>query len=208
MIALAIAGALIVRHYYNDDLFGFAVFVTGVVGVYLVAVEHIWNWPVGLLNVSIWGWICYSGRLFADMSLQMFFFALGVHGWYFWIKGGDKQTPLRISKVSPRGWLLMGLALVVGVSIYVPITMHFKADWIWVDSILTVIAIIAQVLVNLKKIESWILWMIVNAAYIPVYKAKGYYSLVYLSAILFLLAVGGFIKWNKLNRADSALNLA
>ncbi|MEI8282312.1 MAG: nicotinamide riboside transporter PnuC, partial [Armatimonadota bacterium] len=89
------------------------------------------------------------------------------------------------------------VAFVLGTSIYVPVITHFKADWIWIDSILTVTSIIAQVLVNMKKIENWILWIAVNTAYIPVYKAKGYYSLVYLSAILLVLAGIGLIKWIK-----------
>ena len=205
VFALSVVAAMAIMRFYpstttSEAWLGFAVFVTGVVGVYLVAVEHIINWPVGLLNVAIWGWICYTGHLFADMSLQIFFFVLGVQGWYFWAKGSEQHSQLKISRVPPRGWLLIAVALVLGVSIYVPIITHFKADWIWIDSILTVTSIIAQVLVNMKKIENWILWIVVNMAYIPVYKAKGYYSLVYLSAILLVLAIIGLIGWIKTYR--------
>ena len=205
---VSIVAGLALKVFYKDDWYGFAVFVTGVVAVYLVAVEHISNWPIGLLNVAIWGWICYSGRLFADMSLQIFFFVLGIQGWYFWARGGEHHTSLKISKVPPKGWITMVAALAIGVSIYVPIITHFKADWIWVDSTLTVTSIIAQVLVNMKKIENWILWIVVNAAYIPVYKAKGYFSLAYLSAILLILAVVGFVQWIKIYKSESALTAA
>jgi nicotinamide mononucleotide transporter len=209
LVALfAILAAALVKHVYHDDWLGFGVFVTGVIGVYLVAVEHISNWPVGLINVSIWGWICFSGRLYADMSLQLFFFILGIQGWYLWAKGGTGKTELQISRVTFRGWLLILLLFIAGISIYVPVISRFKADWIWVDSILTVTSIIAQVLINLKKIENWLLWIIVNAAYIPVYKAKGYYSLVYLSAILLILAVVGLLRWLRTFRTEQTLTVA
>ena len=63
-------------------------FVTGGICVWLVVREHLWNWPVGLANNVFFFVLFLRGRLYADMSLQIVYFGLGVYGWLNWIFGG------------------------------------------------------------------------------------------------------------------------
>ena len=67
-------------------------FVTGGICVWLVVREHLWNWPVGLANNVFFFVLFLHGRLYADMSLQMVYFGLGVYGWLNWIFGGANRT--------------------------------------------------------------------------------------------------------------------
>ena len=220
----AIAIGLWLHYQYKGDWWEFAGFVTGVVGVYLVAVEHIINWPVGLANVSIYGWVFFQARLFADMSLQVFFFALGVMGWIQWAKGGKKKdlfdanvadspyprelpqdrtpasTELKISRIPIIGWGYIAIAMVVGTAIYVPIITHFNGAAPFVDSVLTVASIIAQLLLNAKKLENWILWIIVDIVYIPLYISRHLEATAVLYFLLLVLATSGLIGWLKTYR--------
>lgn len=195
MTFVSAAVGLILKHYYGTDWFEFAGFLTGVVGVYLVAIEHIVNWPVGLLNVSIYAWVFFTGRLFADMSLQFFFFALGVHGWLEWARGGSGKQPLTISRIAPIGWLWTALIWAVGTSIYVPIVTHFNGAAPFIDSSLTVASIIAQVMLNFKKLENWLLWIAVDAIYIPLYISRHLVATAVLYLLLLCLAIAGLIGW-------------
>ena len=188
----------------------FAGFVTGVVAVYLVAVEHIINWPIGLANVAIYAVSFYNGKLFADSSLQIFYFVLGVQGWYLWARGGENKESLKISRTPGKWWPRVAVAAVVGVAVYVRIILHFKGPvpYYMVDCVLTVGSIVAQLLLNAKKIENWIFWIAVDIAYLPLFYAKGYYSTVILYAIYLVLAIIGLVGWLKTYRQESGITAA
>ena len=46
-------------------------FVTGAVCVWLTVKEHVWNFPIGLANVTAFSIVFFQARLFADAGLQV-----------------------------------------------------------------------------------------------------------------------------------------
>jgi nicotinamide mononucleotide transporter len=73
-------------------------FVTGALCVWLTVKENVWNFPIGLVNVAAFCVVFFRARLFADGSLQVVYFVLGVMGWYLWVFGGEQRTALRIRR--------------------------------------------------------------------------------------------------------------
>jgi nicotinamide mononucleotide transporter len=69
--------------------------ITGLLCVYLAAVNNIWNWPFAIISVTIYIFIFFEAHLFADMGLQVYFFIVNIYGWYYW-----SQT--RYRKKGPR----------------------------------------------------------------------------------------------------------
>ncbi len=204
VLVASIAVGLFLKGAFKGDWFEFAAFVTGVLAVYLVAVEHIWNWPIGLINVSIFGYVFFKGNLLADMSLQLFFFVLGVQGWYHWLKGGHNKTQLKMTRIPPIWWGGILVLLLIGTAIYYPIVTHYKGASPLIDSVLTVGSMIAQVLLNTKRIENWIIWILVDIAYIPLYLSRNLGSAAVLYAIFLVLAVCGLVNWTKVMKATEA----
>src|SRR4051812_6793375 len=82
--------------------------ITGVVCVWWVAREVIWNFPVGLANNVFLFALFLDAKLYADGVLQVIFFVLGVYGWVVWVRGngggkeGD-QEPVR--RTTATQWL-------------------------------------------------------------------------------------------------------
>lgn len=201
---ITVAIGLLLKWKFGGDWYEFAGFTTGVIGVYLVAVEHISNWPMGLANVSIYAWVFYTSRLFADMSLQFFFFALGVQGWLQWARGGEGKTQLSISRIPAKWWGAILLIQIAGTAIYYPIIKHFNGAAPFIDSTLTVASIIAQLLLNFKKLENWVIWIAVDAVYIPLYISRGLVSTAVLYGLLLALAISGLIAWQRTYKLASA----
>lgn len=202
-VAASVVG-LALKRKYGGDWFEFAGFFTGVVAVYLTAVEHIINWPIGLANVAITGWVCYASRLFGDLTLQVLFFILSVMGWISWARGGTHKNERPISRVS-RLEAICGVAgLILGTAIYYPILLQMKDSAPFPDAILTVASIVAQIYVNLKKLENWLLWIPINAGYIPLYAYKNLVSFAVLSAIYLALAISGHFEWRRIYMRSQA----
>jgi nicotinamide mononucleotide transporter len=195
---LSLILGLFLKWRFNQDLsdwWEFAGFVTGVVAVYLAAIEHIVNWPISIVNVVIYAWVFYQTRLFADMTLQFLFLALSIHGWWEWAHGGNARSKRLISRIKPQTWILLGALWIAGTLVYMPIVSHFKDSAPFLDSTLTVGSMIAQVMLNLKKIENWMLWIVIDSAYIPLYVSKHLQATAVLYGLFLILAVVGLVSW-------------
>src|SRR5579862_1247796 len=88
---------------------------TGIICVYLQIRENIWNWPIALINVSVYFVVFRESKLYADMGLQLIYFVLSLCGWYEWLYGGKNKTELKISRVSSRMAVTLAAIGVVGV---------------------------------------------------------------------------------------------
>lgn len=203
--AATVVAALGLKLAFGGDWFEFAAVVTGVIGVYLAAKEEILNWPVGIANVLIYAYVFFQAKLYADMTLQLFFCALAISGWIQWAKGGTGATELKVTRLSGPMWLVAGGCLVVGTAVYTPIIEHFKGAAPFIDSLLAVASIIAQLMLNAKKLENWILWILIDAAYIPLYYSRDLKSTAVLYGLFLVLAVLGLFGWLKTYRAEQTV---
>ncbi len=61
--------------------------VTGILYVFLEIRQTLWLWPVGIITSAVYIWVFFSGKLYADMSLQGYYLVISILGWYWWAKG-------------------------------------------------------------------------------------------------------------------------
>jgi nicotinamide mononucleotide transporter len=131
-------------------------FITGALCVLLVVKQNVWNFPVGIANNVFLFVVCYNARLYADVGLQVVFAVLGFIGWYQWLYGGANHTRLKVSRVSSSMAVrltIFGLAATVGLS---EVLRRFTdAASPQLDSLVAVFSVIAQFLLNIKRVETW-----------------------------------------------------
>jgi nicotinamide mononucleotide transporter len=61
--------------------------VTGILYVFLEIRQTIWLWPVGIITSAVYIWVFFTGKLYADMSLQVYYLVISLMGWYWWANG-------------------------------------------------------------------------------------------------------------------------
>ncbi len=192
---------------FKSDWMEVLAFVTGVIGVYLAAIEHIWNWPVGIVNVLLYAWVFFTAKLYADTTLQLVYFVLLIHGWTSWLKGGEGHSKLSIQRLSWSQWSFVLVFIILGTAAYKPVIEHWKGAQPFWDTILTVMSLVGQVLLNRKYLENWMIWIAVNVAYIPLYLQRNLVPTAILYFIFLVLAIVGLIEWNKkLNLSEVSLD--
>src|SRR3546814_9899254 len=78
------------------------------VNVALVALRRVWNYPFALLAVTLYAFVFFEAKLYRDMLLQGFFFALNLYGWASWTRErGASGVPVRWMTGRARsGWEL------------------------------------------------------------------------------------------------------
>jgi len=176
--------------------------VTGIACVWLAARNSIWNFPTALVSCALYVIVFWEARLYSDMALQGIFIALAFYGWYQWLYGGPQAQELPVTRATVRQWTWLsaiGVAYAVGVGY--ALSRYTDAAIPYWDSSTTAISLVAQVLLTRKKLENWILWLLVDVAYVGLYWYRELYLTAGLYAVYLVLAAYGYLEWRRLLRA-------
>ncbi|MGF6846185.1 nicotinamide mononucleotide transporter [Chitinophaga sp. W3I9] len=179
--------------------------VTGLLCVWLAARDHILTWPVGLVNVSCFFVLFWQLQLYADMFLQVYFFATGVYGWLFWYRKQPENEPVYALQPRHRWWLGIAALLLSAATGYVISQLHLwwphvfehPAAWPYTDSLVAVLSVIANILLAKRIWENWLLWVTVDAIATFIYFQKDVKFLGIEYFILLIIAAMGLAKWLK-----------
>ena len=194
---------------YSMSYIEFTGVVFGLVAVWLSAKAHILSWPIGIINVILAGILYYQVQLYPDMFLQSFFFVTNIIGWWRWAnpKPGeeDKKHQLKVSYMKRNQLILTAVIAIAGTFLlgqfasnlhnWLPGIFSQPSAYPYVDSFITVMSVVTTFYMIEKKIESWIIWIIVDIIATFLYYIKGvkFYSLEYL--IFTVIAAYGLIHW-------------
>ena len=171
---------------------------TGFACVWLAAKESIWNFPVALVSCALYILIYHRAQLYSDRNLQGLFIALSLYGWYEWLYGGRGGTELGVTRTTGREWLggaAFALAYTLGFGYY--LRHHTDAAFPYLDSATTAGSIVAQYLLTRKRLENWLLWILVDLIYVPVLWYKQLYPTSLLYFLYLALAAYGYWQWRR-----------
>ena len=176
----------------------------GIAGIYLTMKENIWCFPIGIINVLLSLVLFYGQHLYADAMQQGFYIILLTYGWYKWLHGDKNSHQLKISSISLMLFLRC-LAIWVACTFILGylLSTYTDASTPWPDSGATVLSFIAQWMVAKKKLENWLIWLVVNFVYVIIYLYKGLDLYACLFSIYFFMAIFGFVKWKSEMKSDA-----
>lgn len=182
------------------------IFTTALIGmnVFLCARNNIWNWPIGLAAVTMYGmsaWFLWG--LYADAALQVAYFISGVVGWIYWAKGGKGRTAAPITDLKEIDWALISVLIFAG-TFFLGNYLDKNTDSVvpYLDAYTTVVCLIAQTLLILRKRAAWILWIAANVAYVYMFHIKGLNYLAVEYGIFILNAMYGYYTWTKVKKSQ------
>lgn len=177
----------------------------GVASVYLSARQNVWNWPLGIINVTLYIFVFYEAKLYADMGLQAVYIVLAAYGWWHWLHGGVNRGVLRVSRVPLREIALLAVAFVAGsAALSTLLARTTDASLPVADSALTAASLVAQYMMTRKYVESWLVWIVADTAYVAMFIYKSLWPTAALYLLFTILAVIGWRQWRVSLREQSA----
>jgi nicotinamide mononucleotide transporter len=179
------------------EVFGF---ITGGMCVWLIVRENILNWPIGLLNNIGFFILFYQSRLFADMSLQVVFFTLGVYGWWNWVRNGTDATPLQPTRTTRIEWIAILIFIPIATIVLREILLVAQGAAPFWDAITTVISLAAQYLLSRKRLENWCFWILADLIYVPLYFSRELPLTAVLYGVFLVMCITGLIQWKRVMR--------
>ena len=172
----------------------------GFIAIYLQIKQKVIYWPVSIVLVSLYIAVYIEAKLYADMSLQVYYLAISFYGWYYWMFGkkkkqGEKVPVNRATKKTLLWSLVAAIGFFIGIS---QILIYFTdSDVPYLDAFTTSLSFVATWMLARKIIENWLVWIVVDAVSAGLYLYKELYPTTILFAVLTVLAVVGYREWRK-----------
>lgn len=178
------------------DWFGF---ISGVICVYLIVKENDWNWSIGIINSVILFFVFLKGNLYAQVGLQALYVIEGFFGWYKW-KQRDKVTKekvVKINRISFKNVMLCIAIEIVGVLILYYVFKNTQDAAPFLDSLITVSSIVAELMLCWKLYESWLVYLVTDFISIGLLMSQGMYITMATYFAFSALCVMGLYQWYK-----------
>ncbi|MFL5766048.1 MAG: nicotinamide riboside transporter PnuC [Bacteroidia bacterium] len=174
------------------------ILISALLYIFLVALENSWGWLFGIIASALSVFLCYSGNLFLESGLNVFYVIIGVYGWHQWLYGSKEKAELPITKLSLNNNLVLVL---LGGVLWIPFG-YFAGKYStqalpYMDAFITAFSIIATYMTAKKYIENWIYWIITDSLGIFLFGIRGFYLLALLNIVYTILALAGFLSWRK-----------
>lgn len=188
----------------KDSLFGFTVFITGVLCVVLAAKGNLMSYVFGMYNTVGYAYLAYINGLFGEVMLNLLFFVpMNIVGFYMW-KNNRQGGKLFMRQMGPQGLLVVGLICVAGC-----LLLGFGLSFIpgqnspYIDAITTLLSIVATILMVRRFKEQWLVYIVLNMFTVLLWvirmlegSGEGLLMIVMWSAYL-VNATYGYYNWNK-----------
>jgi len=177
--------------------------ITGLLAAWYARLNDKVTWVYSLISVILFTYLFYSVGLVGSVLLQLYFIIVSIVGLWTWrdssynghhIKWSNKYAIALSFYVSIMGAIVFGYLLSNSTyltEIFGIVQYPYLDSFIWWGSMMAV------VLLAYRRIESWILWIVVDIVAIYVYLMVDMYIVVIQYIILLINAIWGLYQWNK-----------
>lgn len=152
------------------------------------------NYVLGVISTMLLSYVFWKANLYGSMVLNLYLIPTVIYGWFVW--GKDENTlPVKHVRLKAVG-LYAFFTSITWLGAYYAIkalggSMGGLDGWLLVGSIL------AQYLLDRKKIETWLVWIAVNVVSVYVYFNNGLYLLAAQFIFFLINAVIAYFQWRK-----------
>ena len=188
----------VIEAFKHTGIIEWAGFITALAYIILIALEKSTGWIFGIISSALTVYLCYTGNLFFESGLNIFYVIIGFYGWYQWLYGSQGEKEIQIRQLS--GFHNIYLIL-IGLVVWIPLAFlahkYSTQSMPYLDAFITTFSIIATWMTAKKIIENWLYWIMIDTLGIVLFAGKGFYLYAVLNIIFTIMAVTGYISWRK-----------
>ncbi len=168
------------------------------VSIALATRNSIHTWWTGILGCVLFGWLFFTSRLYADVTLQVFFIVTSALGWWHWLhhQGYRESRPI-------TGTARSELAITVPLGILATLCygwlLHRFTDAYapFIDSAVLALSVTAQLLLMRRKLETWVFWFVANTLAVVLFSSRELWITAFFYALFWFNAPIGFLRWRR-----------
>lgn len=183
--------------------------VLGLSCVILAGRNSKYNFWVGYLYSAALFLLFWNNNLYANLLLQPISLSINILGHYRWTHPKENEktegNDLKVSMLSwlGRGMLVLSVLIIAGLWGWTLDSLFPSDPHPYLDSCVTVLILMAQLLSALKKWDCWIAWLFVNIFQIAMHISVGNVFMPIVSGLYLVNGLWSLVTWMKLYRKEN-----
>ena len=170
----------------------------GVINVAFLARRSTWNYPPGMAMVILYFFVFYQAKLYSDALLQIFFLGIQIYGWWNWVHSHKVDHGVAVGWMTVKRRLVwIGGTLCFAVAWGLLMRTYTDAAAPLIDANIAAFSVAAQLLLSLRRIENWLLWIAVDVVAVGLFLWRGLPVTAGLYALFLCMSVIGLLSWTR-----------
>ncbi len=183
--------------------------ICGIMCIFFCAKANISNFIFAVVNTFVYAIFLFYHKIYGTFALEvLFYMPINFISWYIWTQHRDEKLleKTKAKKLTLTQNIIATLLIVGGGIVYHYILVKVGGNVAWLDAFTLSIGIIAVILEMFRFKEQYFWWIITDIIAVAMYIV--HFDAVYLTkkAIYLIMAVIGYINWNKLNKERNITN--
>ncbi len=212
VIWLSIATAVIVglSIYWKDTWMSFLAAITGVWCVILTGKGKRSSFIFGLINVIFYAIVAFQAKYYGEVMLNaVYYLPMNFVGWFAWKKHMNDDTGEVVKeRLTLKKSAVVYALTAVAIFVYGLILKALGGNLPYIDSMSTVISVVAQILSIKRLMEQWVLWIVVDVVTVimwAVHFAQGGETIATLAmwSVYLVNAFIMFFRWYKESKKNA-----
>ena len=160
-----------------------------------------------IINSALYSIQCFSIPLYGEIMYNLAYsIPVSIASIILWKRNTASSGEVKFRTMTKRGILAMIVVTVVGVFAYAEILKLMGGGFAFMDSLTTVVAVVASFLYMKRYSEQWLMWVIVNilsvAMWIMVFASGDHSALliIIMKCVNMINSAYGYFNWKKIAR--------
>lgn len=156
--------------------------------------------------VALYFFVFFEAKLYSDALLQTFFLAIQAYGWWNWVRSPRLDHGIAVEWMSVKDWLrwLIG-TLAFSICWGLLMRAYTDASAPLIDASIAGFSVAAQLLLSLRRVENWVLWIAVDVVAIGLFLWRGLTITAAFYAVFLCLATIGLVSWTRRAQSRNAV---
>jgi len=168
---------------------------------YLCNIQSRMNYPLGMITTALYAWLTFDAGLLGSAALNIYLVPVLAYGWFRWGKDKSTRPVAHLNAWYIPIYLILTVIVWIFCSVIVTSLGGQLGPW---DTAILVLSVLAQLLLDNKKLETWIIWVLVNLVALYVYSTQGLW-LVTAQYVFFLINTSiGWMEWRRIYAKNKA----
>lgn len=173
--------------------------ISGIFAVVLCAERRLSFWIFAWIQLITYIILAWNQKLWGEVGENIFYAITMIFGMFIWNKRIDniETNKVHSRKLSNSSLFLIVIGMVCGIITLYSFLLMTNDSQPFIDSISTVPAIIAQILMILAYKEQWYFWLIIDVASIYMWAVAGDWCMVAQFIFWSINCIYGIYNWKK-----------
>lgn len=184
----------------NDPWISYVCALSGIICVILCAQKKMSQFIFSFIQLFTYSYISYKAKLYGEVLVQAFYLVTMIFGIFVWKKHlADNKTEIISKELNHKEVTVTSILGIISCIILYRMLLLTDDPQVFMDSVTTVTAFIAQILMMCRFRDNWIWWLMLDIASIYMWAIAGNWLLVIQFILWSINCLYGYYNWKPEN---------